>query len=540
VDDRAALLIWFFPAVLKVENPMRSPFAVAALAAVLGQIAGTESHAMTQEAPAATTSLRFQVELAPGVVERLQEGRLYVLLSRGGRAEPRFVAGNAGRNAQPMFARDVEGFEAGVAAVIDGTATAFPMASLARLPAGTYMAQAVLERNRDLKGLNMPGNLVGPVERFELDPARGGIARLKLDRVLPEEEHADSDLVKHLKVPSKVLSDFHGRPMFLRASVMVPRGFQEEMDRKYPLRVHIGGFGERHFDLESWAEEGSRTRERWLADGTPRFLVLHLDGAGPLGDPYQIDSENHGPFGEALTKELIPYVEREFRGLGTPGSRVLDGGSTGGWVSLALQVFYPDFFNGCWSFCPDSVDFRNFQLINIYDDENAYLQADGNARAACRETNGAVRYTMGHECGMEDALGAGDLWTRSGGQWGSWNATYGARGADGLPVPLWDPRTGVIDRRAAEHWKKYDLRMILERDWADLGPRLRGKLHIWVGEADNYFLEDAVHRLDAFLATAEPPYEGSIAYGEGAGHCWMGISEEEMLRQMAERTGARP
>ena len=163
--------------------------------------------------------------------------------------------------------------------------------------------------------------------------------------------------------------------------------------------------------------------------------------------------------------------------------------------------------------------------MNIYDDDNAYINRHGFERPAARDVSGEVRFTMRHECQLENVLGRGDSWTLSGGQWGAWNATYGPRGPDGRPVPLWDPVTGAIDHKAAEHWKAYDLRRVLEDNWTELGPKLKGKLHIWVGEADDYFLNNAVHRLDAFLSRAQPPYEGSITYGPGQGHCWMGISQ---------------
>jgi hypothetical protein len=218
---------------------------------------------------------------------------------------------------------------------------------------------------------------------------------------------------------------------------------------------------------------------------------------------------------------------------------VLDGGSTGGWVSLALQVFYPDFFNGCWSSCPDSVDFRSFQLVNIYEDPNAYTSPEGTPRTAFRREDGTPVYAMRDECQLENALGLGDSWAMSGGQWGSWNATYGPRGADGRPVPLWDPDSGAIDRSVLDHWARYDLRRVLEADWPTLGPKLRGKLHIWVGEADNFFLEDAVHRLDTFLQAADPPFGGTIAYGEGEGHCWSGLTEAEMMQEMAEAVASK-
>jgi len=211
---------------------------------------------------------------------------------------------------------------------------------------------------------------------------------------------------------------------------------------------------------------------------------------------------------------------------------VLDGGSTGGWVSLALQVFYPDFFNGAWSQCPDPVDFRAYELIDIYKDSNAYVNERGFERPAAREINGDVRYTVRHECQLENVLGRGNRWTLSGKDWCAWNATFGPRGRDGLPWPLWEPKTGQLDRRVVGHWSNYDLRMVLEKNWKALGPKLRGKIHIWVGEADDYFLNNAVHLLDAFLREADPPYEGKVVYGPGRGHT-AGWSQQQVMAEMA-------
>ena len=246
-----------------------------------------------------------------------------------------------------------------------------------------------------------------------------------------------------------------------------------------------------------------------------------------------MNSDNNGPYGDALTKELIPYIEERFRAIGEPRARVLDGESTGGWGSLALKIFYPDFFNAVWSSCPDGVDFRGFQLINIYSYRNAYFDENGSERPSKREIDGRVDFTIRSECQMENALGEGDSWTLSGQQWGAWNATYGPRGSDGRPVPLWHAKTGVINESAISHWKRYDLRLVLEQNWKILGSRLRGKLHISVGEADSYYLNNAVHMLDEFLKKADPPADARIAYGRGRGHCWNSLSEAEMMKEMA-------
>ncbi len=482
-----------------------------------------------QKRPRMTSPLKFEVSIAPGLNKTPIDGRLLIIAAPPAMARPLDLISETGLDRPPVFAMDVRRFDASRPVTLDDSAVAFPISSLAELRPDEYRVQAILDFNADLRSPRAPGNLVGKPINVRLDPSRDDIIKLTLDQVLPAESlPADTDTVKYVKLESKSLSAFHGRPIFLRAAVVLPSGFASETDRRYPLRVTIGGFGSRY----------SFVPRRSPDPAAPKFLTLMLDGAGPLGDPYQVNSANHGPYGDAVTQELIPYVEKTYRGIGTGRARVLDGGSTGGWVSFALQVFYPDFFQGCWSFCPDSVDFRDFQLVNIYEHANAFVNEHGFERPACRDRNGDVRYTMRHEVRLENMLGRGGSWTMSGGQWGSWNAAYSPKGADGRPRALWDPETGVIDKDVAKHWEKYDLRLVLERNWKDLGPKLRGKIHIWVGEADDYFLNNAVHKLDAFLRKADPPAEAVVVFGPGQGHCWQGISNREMLDQMAKAVAA--
>ena len=208
-------------------------------------------------------------------------------------------------------------------------------------------------------------------------------------------------------------------------------------------------------------------------------------------------------------------------------------------MSLALKVFYPDYFNSVWSSCPDGVDLRGFQLINIYKDDNAYVDDRGVERPSKRDLSGNVEFTIRRECQMENVIGPGDSWTMSGQQWGAWNAVYGPRGPDGRPVPLWDRKTGKIDKSVVPHWEKYDLRLILEKNWKTLGPKVRGKIHISVGESDNYFLNNAVHMLDDFFKRADPPADAQIAFGAGRGHCWSSITEAQMMNEMATAAGRR-
>ncbi|HZY83440.1 MAG TPA: alpha/beta hydrolase-fold protein, partial [Gemmataceae bacterium] len=314
--------------------------------------------------PRPATALRFEVTVARGLLDAPRDGRLLIVLGRKKSPEPRFAIGETGMSVPPLLGRDVKGFGPGITATVDQAAAIFPIASLGALPAGDYFVQAVLDGNPDFKLPDAPGNLYSEPVAAKLDPARGGTVKITLTRRVPAEQPPkETEQVKYVKVRSELLSRFWGRPIDLRAGVLLPRDFARDKDRRYPLRVRIGGYGTRYTAVGDLMDERSRFRGAWLADGAPRMVLLHLDGAGPYGDPYQVNSANNGPYGDAVTRELIPYVEKRFRCVGRPYARVVDGHSTGGWVSLALQVFYPDFFNGAWSHAPDPVDFRAYELI---------------------------------------------------------------------------------------------------------------------------------------------------------------------------------
>ena len=489
-----------------------------------------------QAAPAA---LRFEVAKAKRLTVKPSEGRLLILIGHKKDPEPRFAIDAEDVKSSAVLGRDVKKWLAGAVIVVDASADTFPFERQSQLPKGDYVVQAVLQVNRDFSGIDAPGNLNSDPKEAALDPAQGGVIPIELTHEsAPEEAPDETEYVKYVRVHSKLLSEFRGRPVDLRAGVILPRGFDHDKDRRYPLRVHIGGYGTRYSEVRDEMEESSKFRKAWLAEDAPRMVMLQLDGAGPYGDPYQVNSDNNGPYGDAVTRELIPYVEKKYRCIGEPYARVLDGASTGGWVALALQVFYADFFNGAWAHAPDPVDFRAFELINIYEDANAYVNKHGFERPASRDVDGDVRTTVRHECRLERALGLGGRWELSGRDWGAWNAVFSPRGDDGLPKPLWNGATGKINADVLDHWRKYDLRLRMEQDWVKLGPKLRGKLHVWVGEADDYFLNNAVHLLDGFLSEAHPAFKGKITYGMGENHFWRGLTERGLLDEMAARIEA--
>ena len=356
--------------------------------------------------------------------------------------------------------------------------------------------------NLDDRRVNAAGNRQASAE-LTLSPDKP--TELVLNRVVPAASIAASPIRRTLKIPSPKLSAFHKRPVTLQVGVVLPPNFTADMTKHYLLAVWTGGFGSRF------------TSARRITPDA-RFVQIALDGAGPFGDPYQVDSAVNGPYGDALVSEILPEIERQFR-CGGVGKRFLTGGSTGGWVSLALQMTYPEVFNGAWGQCPDPLDFRAFQLTDLARDPNMYINRFGAERPSRRARNGDTVYTVRREVRLERVLGAGGKWELSGGQWASWNATYGPRGGDGNPVPLWDGETGVIDRGLLATWAKSDLRKVLEANWPRDGAKLAGKLNVWVGTADDYFLDGGVK---AFRRAAEtlkdPVYGGVIVEEPGRGH----------------------
>ena len=505
-----------------------------------------------------------------GVAEGPLDGRLLLLLTPDGESEPRFQV-KPGVDAIQVMGIDLEGLQPAEWALFDSSVFGYPVASLADLPAGEYFVQAVLhryetfnlatghtlklpmDRGEGQQWNRAPGNLYSTPRRLLIDPAQGGRIELMLDQVmLPIEQPADTDYVRHVRIQSELLSEFWGRPVYLGAHVLLPHGFDEHPHARYPLAVFhghfpadIGSFREtppdpdlepsfsERFGIDGYnrieQEEAWSNYQRWIRPDQPRMLIVEIQHANPYyDDSYAVNSANLGPYGDAITYELIPFIEKQFRGIGEGWSRFLYGGSTGGWEALAVQVFYPDEYNGAFAACPDPVDFRAFTQVNLYDDENAYfIQGPFQRiyRPGHRDALGHVTATVQDYNHLELALGTRG---RSGEQFDIWQAVSSPQGEDGYPQPIWDKLSGEIDREVADYWREhFDLRHILERDWAELGPRLAGKLHVYVGTMDNYYLNNAVYLLEEFLESTEGPhYGGEVDYGCRAEHCWNGDHDQ--------------
>jgi hypothetical protein len=503
----------------------------------IGLGAATEANPASEGvAPAVEQSrVSFEVTLPPAVLGSPQDARLLVVLASPGSGEPRDRIGSLGSEAPTLLGVDVPAGTRTAKLRVGAGAALFPWRALGEMPAGSYAVQAVLMTNRDLWFPSAPGNWYSAPVAVSMAPRQRQGIPLELNQSLPPDSlPKEREFIRYRRIRSEVLSKFWNREMFVRVGIALPRSWETDAARRYPLVIDIGGYASRYDRAGGWLRENSEKRRTWLAPETPQMIWVTLDGAGPLGDPYQVDSANHGPYGTALVDEIIPAIEHEFRAIGQPWARFTTGGSTGGWVSFALQVLYPDLFGGCWSGYPDPLDFREFQLVNLYKDTNAFVNTEGFERPSARTLRGDVKFTMRHEVQYENVLGLGNRYTRSGGQWGAWNAAFGDRLKNGLPEPAWDPQTGNIAPGTATGWQRWDLRKLMEENWETLGPKLRGKLHVWVGESDEYFLNNGVHRMETFLKGAQPPAEARIEFGPGKGHGWTPLKPDGMLREMQE------
>jgi hypothetical protein len=515
---------------------------------------------------AQSPGLRFAVTLPSGAAAI--DGRLLVMVGKDPKAgEPRFQISD-GPSGQLIFGMDLDGAKPGSTVTLDGTAIGFPLNSINDIPAGTYSVQALvhkyetfkradghtvklpMDRGEGQQWARAPGNPYSTPQTVAINPKQSGPIAIRLDQVIPPlPTPADTKYVKHERIQSEKLTKFWGRPMHLGAHVLLPEGWDTHPDAKYPLFIYHGHFPA---DLSNWRETPpdpnlkpdfsarfnmsgyNRVQQEyawqlykdWTGPSFPRAIVIEIQHATPFyDDSYAVNSANIGPYGDAIVEELLPYLEKKYRGLGQGWSRFMYGGSTGGWEAMAAQVKYPDAFNGAYIACPDPIDFRAFTVVDIYKDKNAYWLDDTwkkTPRPGLRNYLGHVSSTMQELNQLELVLGTK---TRSGQQWDIWEAVFSPVGPDGYPARIWDKQTGVIDKKVAEYWREnYDLVHILKRDWnKGLGKKLEGKLNIYVGDMDNYYLNNAVYLAEEFLeSTKDPYYDGEVRYGDRAEHCWNG------------------
>ena len=508
----------------------------------------------------------FTSEISPDK----KDGRLLLMLSTDDSKEPRFQI-NDGLSTQLIFGVNVDEMTPGEPIKFDETVFGYPYTSLADVPPGEYHVQALLhvyetfnlstghtvklpmDNGEGQQWNRSPGNLYS--KPYKITVGSNGIENISvvMDQEIPAiPEPEDTEWIKHIKMKSEKLSAFYGRDMYLGAHVLLPKDFDKHPEAKYPLMVFHGHFpsdfgGFRttppdpnlkpeysaRFDLDGYniiqQQEAYDFYKRWNEPDFPRFLIIEIQHPTPYyDDSYAVNSASQGPWGDAITYELIPYIEKQFQGMGEGWSRFLYGGSTGGWEALAVQVKYPEEYNGCFAACPDPIDFRAYCLTNIYEDKNAYYYDSPHKKLEVpshRNYLGNIQSTLRQGNHLELVLGDK---SRSGQQWDIWEATYSPQGDDGYPARIWDKKTGEINHEVAEYWKEnYDLRYILERDWDKLGESLKGKIHLYCGDMDNYYLNNAVYLMEDFLESiTDPYYEGEVLYGDRAEHCWNGDPDQ--------------
>jgi hypothetical protein len=538
-------------------------FVLAAAVCVLALPATTGSPLLA--APAPTNAPQFSVSFPKERSATPLDGRLLLLLSNDGSSEPRMQIALAPRT-QMVFGVDVDNMQPGQSVTIDDSAFGYPVRYLHDVPAGEYFVQVLLNRYETFHRsdgytvkLHMdqgegqhwnisPTNLYSKPQKITLGSGGGPISIVMDQEIPPIEAPKDTKYVRHIRIQSQLLTRFWGRPMFLSANILVPEGFDAHPNAHFPLAIfedHFNhdfeglrteppdpnlkpDFSER-FHISGYnriqQEEEYKFYKQWIASDFPRYLVAQINHANPYyDDSYAVNSANVGPYGDAIETELLPALEKQFRAIGQGWARFVYGGSTGGWESIAAQMFYPDHYNGAFIACPDPVDFRAYTNINLYQDKNAFFIQGPHTQVA----QPGYRDYLGHTIATTQAANQYELalgsHSRSGEQFDIWQAVYSPVGQDGYPAPIFDKETGEIDHTVAAYWKEhYDLSAILQRDWATLGPKVRGKLRIYVGSADNYMLNDAVYLIEDFLKTTKnPPYEGEVKYGERAEHCWNG------------------
>ncbi len=465
---------------------------------------------------------RFEISLPKSTAAPI-DGRLFLFLSRRSAAP---MNGPDWFRPEPFFRLDVKNFKPGETRLIDDSANGFPDAA-SKLPAGKYYAQAVLDWDYyEPRPADGAGNLYSDALEVEIDSAgnvpdsesversadngpaaaqNAHVHSLRLTHVVQATPFPESKWVKEIVLDSDVLARHHGRKVIEHAAVVLPEGYFEEPLRRYPVVYIIPGFGGSHRDGLRYARAPPKPEA-----GEAEFIRVYLSGRCKWGHHVYADSATNGPRGASLIREMIPRIDAEFRTVAEPTARFVMGHSSGGWSSLWLQVSYPEVFGGVWSSSPDPVDFRDFQQIDIYARTplNMYRDAHGERRPIARRGETPVLW-FDSFTKMDDVLGRG-------GQLRSFEAVFSPLDADSLPQRLWHRETGAIDPAVAEAWQKYDISLILKRDWARLEPLLASKIHLTMGTLDTFYLDGATRLLAERLR--ELGSDAKITMVEGANH----------------------
>lgn len=447
-----------------------------------------------------TGPLRFRVRLAPELGSGAQSGRLIVFLSSDKEPQQELKR-EPGESLHSMWmaAEEIRNLHPGEIFTVDPDRLAWPT-GLSQAPPGHYQAMAVLDVNHHYayNGLN-PGDLLSEVLQIKsLDPRRTPPVELSLTKRVEPVQFNLSPGIELLDFTSPLLTRFWGKPIHMRGVVVLPPSYTQTR-QDYTTAYVIPGFAS---DISFIAKLAPSVSVEGMANGVfPEMFHVVLDESCPGGTHEFADSVNNGPWGQALTQELIPYLESKYRMISKPKGRFLTGHSSGGWAVLWLQINYPDLFGGAWPTAPDPSDFRNFYGANLRTNppENLYLGADGARRAEWVQ-----------DWALQDrVLGS------YGGLWESFEWVFSPRADDGRPQPLFDRDTGAVDAAVAKAWERYDIAEIIRKNASSLRSSLDGKIHLTVGTADA-FGPAADRLLEETLK--ENRIRATFTYVEGRGH----------------------
>lgn len=461
-----------------------------------------------------------------------QEGRIFIFMTQDPDLEPKNQLWPNPYRRTDVFAVNIKEFnmENGLHLHHDLAWSRTSDFGMDEIPEGTYYLQLLWDQDKTESRINAPGNIYGEKIKLVLDGNEH--INFNLDSQIQKRSLTEHPLSKMIEIKSDTLSKWWGKTMHLKASVLLPHLYDNS--KSYTIRYNVAGYGGRYTRINRLI--GDKTFMNWWdSDEAPQVITVFLDGEGPFGDSYQMDSDNSGPYGYSLIHELIPYIESKYRGTDSMTTRFVDGCSTGGWVSLGLQLYYPEMFNGVYSYSPDAIDFENYQLINIYKDQQAFNNEFGYLRPVMRNVYGEPMLSLKEFIAYENVFGSSDSYLDSGGQFSAHTALYSPKGKNGLPKPMFDPLTGVIDAEVARLWEKYDLKKYAEKNWTELGSKLQGKIYIWMGDMDHFYLNTGTRGFAKFIESTEnPKSDAVIEFTPMQGHC-SNYSHKEVLLKIQDR-----
>ncbi|MGN6395860.1 MAG: alpha/beta hydrolase-fold protein [Mucilaginibacter sp.] len=415
---------------------------------------------------------KFSVSFPDSLLKQPFSGNILLYLSKENK-EPK--NGTVGLDMFPCFRVNVKNIKPGAAVIIDDNAVSYPR-PLSDLERTSYYVQAVWDRDLGSRSIGRgAGNLYSVSQKVAFTKDFNKIFKLAATKVNPEPVFKETQYVKELKVPSALLTNFSHRPITLDAAVVLPRQYFTEPQRKFPVRFTVSGYGG---DYHRYSGNNNPAAPM----DTTAVIVVNLDGNCRLGHSVYANSDNNGPWGDALTTEFIPQLERTYR---CNGARLLNGHSSGGWTVLWLQTHYPNVFDACWSSSPDPVDFRSFLKVNLYEGQNMFYAKDSTLNQVGTVDGVFPWFSMRDTYALENVVYRGE-------QMHSIDAVFSERAANGEPMRIIDVKTGVVNPAVFDHWKNYDISLYLRTNWDKIKGNLDGKVRVTVGNQDNFLLNYAV------------------------------------------------